>query len=391
MNAREIRPGIKIMGSQDFDRRLFDVLIPLPDGTSYNVYLIEGTEKTALIDTVDPTKKGELLEQLSQVSNIDYLISLHTEQDHSGSIPDVLAVHPETTVIASPKAKSMLVDHLNIDAERIRTVEDGETISLGDRTLEFIHAPWVHWPETMLAYLPQEKLLFTCDFFGAHLASTQIWAHDKCRVYEAAKRYYAEIMMPYRTIIAKHLKRLENYQINMIAPSHGQVYDEPEFIVGAYRRWVLDPPKKVLVLPYVSMHGSTQAMVDHFTTKLVDLGIEVEPFNLTVTDLGKLAEALVEASTVVFGTPTVLTGPHPSVVSAAYLVAALRPKLLRASIIGSYGWGGKAPDIIQSLTASLKLEWFDPVMVKGKAKQEDLAKLDNLASQLAGAMEGDAQ
>ncbi len=388
MNAREIRQGITIMGSQDFDRRLFDVLIPLPDGTSYNVYLVKGTEKTALIDTVDPSKSSELLEQLSQVSKIDYLVSLHTEQDHSGTIPDVLALHPETVVIATSKAKSMLVDHLHIDAKRIRAVEDGETISLGDRTLEFLHAPWVHWPETMLAYLAEEKVLFTCDLFGAHLASTQVYAHDKCRVYEAAKRYYAEIMMPFRTIIAKHLKRLEDYQIGMIAPSHGQIYDEPEFIMGAYKRWVLDPPKKIVVLPYVSMHGSTQVMVDHLITKLVDLGIEVAPFNLTVTDLGKLAEALVEASTVVFGTPTVLTGPHPSVVSAAYLIAALRPKLKHAGIIGSYGWGGKAAETIQSLTASLKLEWFDPVMVKGKPKEEDLSKLNDLASQLAGAIEG---
>jgi flavorubredoxin len=389
MDAREIKPGITIMGSQDFDRRLFDELIPLPGGTSYNVYLVKGSDKTALIDTVDPPKRDELLQQLSEVSNIDYLISLHTEQDHSGAIPDVLAAHPETRVISSPKAKSMLVEHLHIDAERISTVEDGQTISLGDSSLEFLHAPWVHWPETMLAHLLPEKILFTCDLFGAHLASTEVYVNDKCRVYEAAKRYYAEIMMPFRTIIAKHLKRLEDYEIDMIAPSHGQVYSDPAFIIDAYRQWVLDPPKRVVVLPYVSMHGSTQLMVDHLIANLVDLEIEVVPFNLTVTDLGKLAEALVEASTVVFGTPTVLTGPHPSMVSAAYLVAALRPKLKRAGIIGSYGWGGKAPDMIQSLTESLKLEWLDPVMVKGVPQEKDLRRIDNLAKALALAMKGD--
>jgi len=240
----------------------------------------------------------------------------------------------------------------------------------------------------MLTYLREEKILFTCDFFGSHIASTELIVSDKGRVYDAAKRYYAEIMMPFRTMISKHLKRLEDYEISMICPSHGQVYDEPEFIIDAYRHWVLDEQRDMVLLPYVSMHGSTQVMVDRLITALVDRGIEVAPFNLTVTDIGKLAEALVEAKAVVFGTPTLLVGPHPSVVSAAYLVAALRPKLKYASVIGSYGWGGKAPETIQSLTASLKIEWLDPVMVKGLPRDEDLARIDKLAEALARMMKG---
>jgi len=303
-------------------------------------------------------------------------------------VPWVLERYPQVQVLCSPKAKSMLIDHLHIDPERIKSVEDGETISLGDRTLEFLHAPWVHWPETMLTYLQQEKILFTCDFFGSHIASTEVYVTDKGRVYDAAKRYYAEIMMPFRTMIAKHLKKLESYEVSMICPSHGQVYDEPEFIIDAYRHWVLDEPGDIVVLPYVSMHGSTQVMVDRLITSLVDRGIEVAPFNLTVTDTGKLAEALVEAKAVVFATPTLLVGPHPSVVSAAYLIAALRPKLKYAGIIGSYGWGGKAPETIKSLTASLKLEWLDPVMVKGLPRDDDLARIDELAEELARLMKG---
>ena len=389
MNAREIIPGVLALGAQDFDRRSFDELIPLPDGTSYNAYLVKGSEKTALIDAVDPAKLGVLQVQLHNVEDIDYMIVQHVEQDHSGSVPWVLGRYPKVQILTSAKARPMLVDHLHIDPERITTVADGETISLGDRTLEFIYAPWVHWPETMLTYLREEKILFTCDFFGSHIASTEIIVSDKGRVFDAAKRYYAEIMMPFRTIIAKHLKRLEDYEVSMICPSHGQVYDEPEFIIDAYRHWVLDEPRNIVLLPYVSMHGSTQVMVDNLITTLVDRGIEVAPFNLTVTDLGKLAEALVEAKAVVFGTPTVLVGPHPSVVSAAYLVAALRPKLKYASVIGSYGWGGKAPETIQSLTASLKLEWLDPVMVKGLPRDEDLSRIDDLAEKLARMMKGE--
>ncbi len=388
MNPRKLTERVSLLGAQDFDRRSFDELIPLPDGTSYNAYLVTGSEKTALIDAVDPAKISVLQGQLRDEEDIDYMIVQHVEQDHSGSVPWVLERYPQVQVLCSPKAKSMLVDHLHIDPERITTVANGETISLGDRTLEFLHAPWVHWPETMLTYLQQEKILFTCDFFGSHIASTEVYVTDKGRVYDAAKRYYAEIMMPFRTMIAKHLKKLESYEVSMICPSHGQVYDEPEFIIDAYRHWVLDEPGDIVVLPYVSMHGSTQVMVDRLITSLVDRGIEVAPFNLTVTDTGKLAEALVEAKAVVFATPTLLVGPHPSVVSAAYLIAALRPKLKYAGIIGSYGWGGKAPETIKSLTASLKLEWLDPVMVKGLPRDDDLARIDELAEELARLMRG---
>jgi len=383
MKPRMIRSNVYFLGAQDFDRRLFDELIPLPDGTSYNAYLIKGSEKTALIDTVDQAKSEILMEQLAGVERIDYLVCQHVEQDHSGTIPAVLERYPEAQVLASPKAKSMLVDHLHIDPDRIEKIGDGEAISLGDWSLEFIHAPWVHWPETILTYLPEEKMLFTCDLFGAHLATTEIYARDRVRVYDAAKRYYAEIMMPFRAIIERHLKRLEDYEFEMICPSHGPAYDEPGFIIDAYRRWVLDPPKNLVVIPYASMHGSTEAMVEHLISSLVARGVEVAPFNLTVTDLGRLAEALVDSATVVFGTPTVLTGPHPSVVSAAYLVAALRPKLSHAGIIGSYGWAGKAVDTIRSLTAPLKLDWLEPVMVKGLPRPEDYAALDRLAESIA--------
>ncbi len=388
MKPRKITECVSFLGAQDFDRRLFDELIPLPDGTSYNAYLVRGSEKTALIDAVDPAKLAVLMDQLNGVEKLDYLIVQHVEQDHSGSVPAVLNRYPNATVITTPKARPMLVDHLHIDPERIVTVEDGETLSLGDRTLEFIHAPWVHWPETMLTYLKEDKILFTCDFFGSPLATTEIYATDKARVYEAAKRYYAEIMMPFRAMISKHLKRLDDYNIAMIAPSHGPLYDDPSFILDAYRHWVLDPPQNLVLIPYVSMHGSTQVMVDRLTTALVDRGIVVRPFNLTVTDLGKLAEGLVDASTVIFATPTVLAGPHPSVVSAAYLAAALRPKLKYTGAIGSYGWGGKAVKTIQSLTASLKPEWLEPVMVKGLPREDDLAALDRLAEAIAEKHQG---
>jgi len=383
MIKREIKEDVYELPAIDWDRRLFDSLIPLPDGTSYNAYLIKGSEKTVLLDTVDPTMTHYLMEQLEDTPKIDYIVIHHIEQDHSGSLPSVLKKYNDAKVIISSRGKDMLIDHLHIPEERIITVNDGEIISLGDKTLKFIYTPWVHWPETMSTYLVEDKILFTCDFFGSHLATNSLYATDKNRVYESAKRYYAEIMMPFRTIIKNNLEKLKDYEISIIAPSHGPIYNEPSFIINAYKDWISDNPKNVAVVPYISMHNSTRQMVDYLVDSLTKRDVYVERFDLSSVDLGKLAMSLVDAATIIIGTPTVLTGPHPNVIYAAYLCNALRPKLRYASIIGSYGWGGKTVDYIKNMLTNLKVEILEPVMVKGLPRVEDLKVIDRLADQIA--------
>lgn len=385
MKLMEIRPGICQVGAVDWDRRLFDALIPLPDGTSYNSYLIKGSEKTALIDTVDPTMQDILINNLNQlgIDNIDYVIANHAEQDHSGAIPLVLEKYPSAKVIATPRCKDILIDLLMIPEKKFITVNDKETISLGGRTLEFIYTPWVHWPETMSTYLREAKILFPCDFFGSHLATSDLYVNDEGQVYEAAKRYYAEIMMPYRTSIQNNLEKIKDYAIDIIAPSHGPMYDKPEFILTAYHSWVFDKPRNIVLLPYISMHGSTRKMVEYLLEALTQRGVAVKQFDLSVTDIGKLAIALVDATTIVIGTPTVLAGPHPNVVSAVFLANALRPKLKLVSIIGSYGWGGKTVEQLAGMIPNLKVEILEPVLSKGFPKEADFKALDNLATTIA--------
>jgi flavorubredoxin len=383
MKARQIKTNIYWVGAIDWDRRLFDALIPLPDGTSYNAYLVQGSQKVALIDTVDPSMTEVLMAYLENVPAIDYVIANHAEQDHAGSIPQVLEKYPDAKVVTTPKGQDLLVALLLIPEDRFITVSDGETLSLGDKTLEFIHAPWVHWPETMLTYLREDKMLFPCDLFGSHLATTDLYVTNEGQVYEAAKRYFAEIMMPFRTSIEKHLEKLNSYKIDIIAPSHGPLYDKPSFILEAYRSWVFDPPKNIVVLPYISMHGSTQKMVEYFVGALADRGITVKQFNLAVTDIGKLAMALVDAATMIIGTPTVLVGPHPNVAYAALLANALRPRLHFISIIGSYGWGSKAVEQLTGMIPNLKAEVLAPVLSKGFPREEDFKALDNLANTIA--------
>jgi len=385
MKPREIRPKIYWVGAVDWDRRLFDALIPLPDGTSYNSYLIQGSEKTVLIDTVDPTKETVLLENLDElgIKNIDYVVTHHAEQDHSGTLPVVLNKYPEAKVICTPKCQGMLVDLRLAPGDRIITVEDKEPLSLGDKTLEFIHAPWVHWPETMLTYLREDKILFSCDFFGSHLATTDLYVSDEGQSYESAKRYYAEIMMPFRNQIQKNLEKVKDYAIDVIAPSHGPMHDRPEFILKAYHSWAYDEPKNIVVLPYISMHDSTRKMVDYLVGSLVQRGVTVKQFDLAVTDIGKLAMSLVDAATVVIGTPTVLAGAHPNAAHVAFLANALRPNLKFVSIIGSYGWGGRTVEQLSAMISNLKVEVLGPVLCKGFPKESDFKALDNLADMIA--------
>jgi flavorubredoxin len=385
MKQREIVPNVYYVGAIDWDRRLFDSLIPLPDGTSYNSYLIKGQEKTALIDTVDPPMQPVLEENLDElgVDKIDYIITHHAEQDHSGTLPTMLDKYPKARAVCTARCKDLIIPLLDIAEDRIITVEDKETISLGGKTLEFIHFPWVHWPETMLSYLREEKILFPCDLFGSHLATSDLYVTDEGQVYESAKRYFAEIMMPFRTNIRKSWDKLKDYDIDIIAPSHGPLYDKPEFITNAYQEWVFGPSKNMVVLPYISMHGSTKIMVDHLVKALMERGVTVKQYNLAVTDIGKLAMDLVDAATIVLGVPTVLAGAHPMAAYAAFLANALRPELKYAAIIGSYGWGGKAVEQLSAMIPNLKVEVLGTVMAKGLPGEEDYQALDNLAETIA--------
>ncbi|MGC8932936.1 MAG: FprA family A-type flavoprotein [Candidatus Methanodesulfokora sp.] len=382
MVVREILDGIFSVGAVHWDRRLFDELIPLPDGTSYNAYVVRGKDKIALIDTVDPSKKEELLKNLDELGlRIDYIISHHAEQDHSGAIPDVLEKYPEAKVVTNEKCKDMLISLLDVDESKFKVINNGETLPLGGRTLKFLFTPWVHWPETMVTYLQEDKILFTCDLFGSHLATSSLFADEN--VLEPAKRYYAEIMMPFRSNIKKHMEIISQLDVRIIAPSHGPIYRKPEIIMNAYREWISDKVKMEVVLPYVSMHGSTEKMVSFFIDSLIKYNVTVKPFNLSKSDVGELAMALVDAGAVVIGSPTMLVGLHPLALYAVYLINILRPKTRIVSLIGSYGWGGRSVEQLKDILTNLKAEFLGPVLVKGLPREKDFEALDKLAKDIA--------
>lgn len=388
MAFKEITNDIFYCGLNHRERKLFDELIPLPVGTTYNSYYIKGSEKTAIIDTMYPPKADEYIDKLDKagVTKVDYIVANHGEQDHSGALPKMLKKYPEAKILTNPKCKEIIQEMLHIEDDKFQVVADGEEISLGDKTLKFIHAPWVHWPDTMFTYIPENKLIFTCDFLGSHSPFEELYAPETCELLKAAKRYYAEIMMPFRNFCKKYVQLLKemytNGNIETIATSHGPVYKNPKFILDAYDEWTADECANEVVIPYVSMYESTKEMVDYLTEKLSDKGIIVKPFNVAEEDLGELAMELVEACTIVFGSSMVLAGPHPAAVTAAYITGILRPKAKYVSFIGSYGWGGVLVEKLEQSLSAVKAEKLEPVIIKGKPKQEDFEKLDILVEEI---------
>jgi flavorubredoxin len=385
MSPREIRPRVTWVGVNDPDRRVFDALIPLPCGTSYNAYIVRGSEKTALIDTAEPTFERTFLANLESLgaTRLDYVISNHAEQDHSGLLGRILDRHPESRVLCSPKGRSMLLDLLDLPTDRVFDVADGSTISLGDRTLAFLHAPWVHWPETMLTLDVEDRVLFPCDLFGSHFASAAFWASREPRVLDEALRYYATILQPFASHVRRHLDRLSAWGVDVIAPSHGPIWDHPQTILEPYRTWTGDSWSNRVILAFVTMHDSTRRLVEAIEEALLRRDVAVEPFNLSHADLGRLAVALVDSPTLILGSPTVLGGAHPVAVQAAATIAALRPRTRFGCIVGSYGWGGKMVDQVSGLLSNLKLEMLDPLLVRGVPREPDLVRVEALAAAIA--------
>jgi flavorubredoxin len=384
MRSRTLTNGIDWVGVIDWDRRTFDELVPLPEGTTYNAYLVRGRERTALVDTVDPEFGDVLLERLESlgVTTLDYVVANHAEQDHSGTLPRVLERFPEARVVSTPKGQGILADLLAIPAGRFLPAEDGAALDLGGRTLRFLHFPWVHWPETMVTWLEEDGFLFSGDLFGAHETSADI-VDAPAPSLASARRYYAEIMMPFRNVIRSNLPRVAALPITTLCPSHGPVWRSPRPILDAYAAWVADVPGARVVVAYVSMHASTRQMARHLADALVERGLPVDLLNLATTDLGRLAVALVDAGTLALGSPTVLGAAHPLAANAANVANLLKPPVRHGAIFGSYGWGGKMAAQLTGLMPQLKLEMLEPVVAKGLPRAEDLAALDQMADEIA--------
>jgi len=384
-NVPEISEGIYGVGIRDWNRRIFDALIPLPQGTTYNAYLVRGKEKTALIDTVNPGFERELKEKIAQVigeAPLDYIVMNHAEPDHSGAIPVMMELHKGAQLITTEKGAKMAQIYYKVPAERITAVKDGDTIELGGKTLKFIEAPFLHWPETMFTYLAEDKILFSCDFFGAHTAFG-LYDNEVEDILPLAKRYFGEIMMPFRKMGQKALEKIKDLEIKVIAPSHGPIYKNPEKILEVYRKWTAGETREKAIIVYVSMWKSTEAMIKTMVETLLAEGIEVSLYNVVNSDIGDIAGDLVDARAIVLGTPTVLGGMHPVAAHAINLVKALRPPLKYGVVLSSYGWGGGARRQALEVLGPTKIEVVETLEVNGPPSDEDHKKIEEIGRQLS--------
>ncbi|HDQ08069.1 MAG TPA: FprA family A-type flavoprotein [Methanoculleus sp.] len=384
MVAREIVPDVYSVGVIDWDRTVFDELMHLASGTSYNAYVVRGSEKTALIDTADPHFEEAYISNLVRVglTSVDYIIVNHAEQDHSGLLPLALELFPHAKVVTTEKGRDLCCILHHILPERFVVVGDGDTLSLGNKTLTFLSTPWVHWPETMMTYLEEDKILFSCDFLGAHIASSDLYADDSCKFWMAARQYYAEIMQPFRAKVREHTARVRSLGPAMIAPSHGPVHRSPAGILDAYEEWSSDEVKNFVLIPYVSMHGSTREMVDRLVDLLIERGIDVRPYDLGRVEPGAIAYDLIDAATIILGAPTMLFGPHPKAAYIAFITNILKPKAKWIGVIGSYGWGTKTIEDLTGMLGRVDAELLEPVYIKGKPDEETNIALARLAAEI---------
>ena len=381
MIYKEIKENILYAGMNDEDRLIFDELIPLDHGTSYNSYIILGSEKTAVIDTMYPKFTKEYLKSFDEnrITKVDYIIANHGEQDHSGTIPAMLEKFPNAIVVTNAVCANNLKEMLLIPDEKIKIIKNDEELSLGNKTLQFKIAPGVHWPDTMFTYIKEDNILCTCDFLGAHFIFDNIFAIPSNELERSAKKYFAEIMMPFSTVCRKYIKQIKEMNVSMIMPSHGPIHKNPNYILDLYEDWAGEKGKNLVLLPYVSMYNSTTEMINYLSNKLAEKGIPSIKYDMVDGNLGDLAIALVDGTTIILGTSMVLAGPHPAAFNTVYLASLLKPKAKIASFIGSYGWGGNLFGKMAEMLTPLKLDVIEPILVKGKAKPEDYKKIEEMA------------
>lgn len=395
MAIQTVCPNVFEVGASHPEREMFDAFMPIPMGTTYNSYLIVGEKANCLIDPVDPEKIHVLMANLEQagVETLDYVVCLHTEQDHSGSLPDLMRRWPDIKIVATAKVTELIGTHLHIPAERINVVADGDELELGGKTLRFHPIPFAHWPDNTTAYLIEDDILFSSDLFGSHYASPEIFSTDSNDQRTAARQYYAEIMMPFRKQVGKHVEWTRKLNPRHIAPAHGPIWYETSKILEMYESWTADEVKKKVVIGYVSMHGSVEQLVEKYALRLAQHGVSVvcrniasHPDSLTV-EVGHLAADMVDAAAFVIASPTVIVGPHPSALYLAAVANTLKPKVRHFQYIGSYGWASQAPQVIASTVSALKADALEPINVKGLGTEEEIEKLlaaaDEMAERLA--------
>jgi flavorubredoxin len=385
-----LKEGVNWVGVVDWNLRDFHGFVTRR-GSSYNAYLISD-EKIALIDTVKSNFCNELIEHISELTSfekIDYIIVNHVEMDHSSSLPVIAKLAKNAKILASQRGKDALIEHYGADFNVVETVKTGDELKLGKRTLRFLEAPMLHWPDSMFTYLVEDKILMPNDAFGQHLASSGRFDDevDECGLMEEAITYYANILMPFAPLITRKIQEVVQMgiPIDIIAPSHGIIWrKDPLKIINAYLNWSSGAAKQKAVVVFDTMWGSTDKMARAIADGITSGGVEVKLLKLRATDNTDVVTEIVEAKAVVVGSPTLNNQMFPTLGSFLTYITGLKPKGKLWCFFGSYGWGGGAVKGMVEMAKKAGFEVHEPsIEIKYVPDEEDLKKCFDFGQQIA--------
>ena len=387
----EIKLGVYWVGVNDYETKLFESLWSLPHGVSYNSYLILG-DKKVLVDTVKAEYAEELIENINSVIDVkelDYVIVNHLEPDHSGSLPEIVKNAPNVKIVGTNRAIDMVKSFFHLDQEAI-TVRDGSSLDIGGKTLRFIEAMWLHWPETMFTYLVEDKILFPCDAFGSFGALGNKIFDDEVDLelfFSESKRYFATIVSKYSKFVLRAIEKIKNLgiDIEIIAPGHGPVYRKnPLKIVELFEKWSRGTLGKRVAIVYGSMHGNTKKIAEVLEENINSEGVDTVVHDISYGDISFILRDLLNAPAVIFGCPTYDGNIFPPL---RHLVNLLEIKRLQRKVIGlfgTYAWGGNALSQLKRILVEMGHEVIEPIVsVKGAPTTDDLEKIKSLAKKIA--------
>ena len=394
MQPVEIKKDIWWVGAVDYDNRDFHGYSISPGGSTYNAYVVKD-EKVTLFDTVAKHDTGTLLCRLAKVTpleKVDYIVCNHMEMDHSGALAEVVARCKPEKIFCSQMALKSMAGYFDISNWPVQAVKTGDSISLGKRTVTFVETRMLHWPDSMVSYIPQDKLLITNDAFGQNIASTERFGDEfnREKLLHAIKEYYYNIVLPYSPQVLKAIEALGGLDIDMIAPDHGLIHRGPEgvkFIVDTYKNMALQKPQKRAVIVYDTMWHTTEKMAAAIGSGLEEAGVPMRIMSMKQNHHSAVMTELADCGAVIVGSPTHNNSILPLVAAMLTYMKGLRPQNRVGAAFGSYGWSGESPKLIHEWMTSMGVDMVgDPVRQHWGPSHDGLKACHALGKQVGEAL-----
>lgn len=375
MDTKELASRVWWVGARDPELRVFDIIMRAEHGTSYNSYLIKGDRAVAVVETVKNQFFEEYLQKLKSLVNpeqINYIVLNHMEPDHSGSIAELLKVAPQAKVVVSKNGEHFIKNILNYEPNLIK-VTDGDSLDLGGKTLRFIAAPFLHWPDSIFTYLAEDQILFACDFLGAHYADPLPLEDFSVGFLSDFRYYYDHIMRPFKKYIIQALDKLNQYPLRMVAPGHGPIIrKEIPKLLDYYREWSnANPESDRVIVAYVSAYGNTAKLAELIAAGVRETGVETEVHDLRQTEPAQLIDKIEGSKGLALGSPTINGDAVKPVHDLLSSLATVNLKGKLGTAFGSYGWSGEAVANLENRMAGIKFKVINsnirPILIPTEA------------------------